>query len=127
MPLADMMTQSASTTRLPTKASGKIGAPVTNLTSLMIAPLMLPSATGQHMIRQLTGFDGSHVQFWETYTESHTHTDSSVSVTQMPDIVQGDFLVVSGVTYTVEWVEQQPATSSFGATLLIYVYEDKNR
>lgn len=127
MPLRNFMTQTASTTRLPNKSGGKIGTPVTNLTNLRICPLMLPSATGQHMIRQITGFEGSHVQFWETYTESHQHTDSSVTVTQLPDIVQGDFLVVNGVTYTVEWTEQQPATSSFGATLLLYVYEDKSR
>jgi hypothetical protein len=127
MPLVNFMTQTASTKRHPAMASGKIDAAVTNLTNLKICPLMLPSATGQHAIRELTGFNGANVQFWETYTESHDHTDSSVSVTQLPDIVQGDLLVVGSTTYVVEWIEQQPATSSFGATLLIYVYEDKTR
>lgn len=127
MPLRDFMTQTASTKRHPAKEGGKISAAVANLTNLLITPLMLPSASGQHAVRQVTGFEGTHVQFWETYTESHLHTDSGVAVTQLPDIVQGDFLVVSGVTYTVEWTEAQPATSGFGATLLLYVYEDKNR
>lgn len=127
MPLRDFMTQTASTKRHPAKASGKIGAAVANLTNLLITPLMLPSASGQHAVRQVTGFEGTHVQFWETYTESHAHTDSGVSVTQLPDIVVGDILTVDSVNYVVEWTEAQPATTSFGKTLLIYVYEDKNR
>lgn len=127
MSLKTFMTTTASTTRLPAKASSKIGDPVTHLQNVKITPLMLPSATGQHMIREITGFDGTFVQFWETYTESHQHTDGGVTVTQIPDIVIGDYLVVSGVTYRVQWAKQQPATSSFGATLLMYVYEDESR
>lgn len=126
MPLRHMMTTTASTTRNPAISGGKIGAPVTNLTNLKITPVMLPSATGQHAIRQLVGLDGTAVQVFEAYTESHTHTDSSVSVTQLPDIEAGDRLVVGSITYTVKWAEQQPATlAGFGVTLLLYLVEDK--
>lgn len=127
MPLINFMTTTASTTRPPAKSSGKIGDPVTHLTNLKICPLMQPSTRGQHEIRGITGFDGIHVQFWETYTESHQHTDGGMTVTQLPDIVVNDYLVISGTTYKVAWIEAQPATTSFGATLMIYVYEDKNR
>lgn len=125
MPLRHMMTQTASTTRNPAKAGGKVGAPVTNLTNLKITPIMLPDTRGQHAIRQAIGLEGTAVQFFEAYTESHTHTDSGVPVTQLPDIVTGDRLVIGSITYEVLWCEQQPATFSFPATLLIYIIEDK--
>lgn len=125
MPLRNFMTTTASTTRLPAKSGGKVGAPVTNLTNLKITPLMLPDTRGSHAVRQAIGLEGTAVQFFETYTESHAHTDSSVSVTQLPDIVTGDRLVIGSTTYEVLWCEQQPATTSFPATLLIYVIEDK--
>ena len=125
MTLSAMMTATATTTRHPARSSGKIGNPVTHLESVSIVPIMLSSATGQHNIRQMIGLDGTGIQVFETYTESHTHTDDSVSVTQVPDIRAGDKLVTGGVTYHVYWCEQQPATSGFGATLLIYIAEDK--
>lgn len=125
MPLRNFMTTTASTTRNPAKSGGKVGAPATNLTNLKIMPLMLSDTRGLHQIRQAIGLQGTAVQLFETYTESHTHTDSSVSVTQLPDIVTGDRLVVGSITYEVLWCESQPATTSFPATLLIYVMEDK--
>ena len=125
MPLRNFMTQTASTTRNPAPAGSKVGEAVTNLTALKIMPLMLPDATSMHAIRQEMGLEGSDVQIWETYTESHAHTDSSVSVTQMPDIRKGDKLVIGSITYTVQWAKQQPATTSFGATLLLRIVEDE--
>jgi hypothetical protein len=125
MSLRSMMTTTASTTRTPAKSGGKVGAPVTNLTLLKIMPVMLSDTRGLHQIRQAIGLDGTAVQVFETYTESHLHTDSGTPVTQLPDIVTGDRLVVGSITYEVLWCEQQPATFSFGATLLIYVMEDK--
>jgi hypothetical protein len=103
----------------------KIGNPVTNLTNLKITPVMLSSASGQHQIRQAIGIEGTAVQVFEAYTEAHAHTDSSVSVNQMPDVEAGDKLVVGSVTYSIKWCEQQPATTGFGATMLIYITEDK--
>lgn len=125
MSLLSMMTTTASTKRQAAMASGKRGEPTTNLTGLLITPIMLSAMTGQHAVRQAIGLEGTAEQLFECYTESHTHTDSSVSVTQMPDIEAGDRLVVGSVTYNVKWAEIQPATFSFGATLLLYVTEDK--
>lgn len=125
MTLRSMMTQTASTTRFGAIASGKRGTLAANLTNLKITPVMLSSASGQHQIRQAIGLEGTAVQVFEAYTESHAHTDGGVSVTQMPDIVIADRLIVGSVTYNVRWCEQQPATTSFGATLLLYLTEDK--
>ena len=125
MTLRQMMTTTASTTRPPAIASGKIGDPVTNLTNLKITPIMVSSAQGQHAIRQAIGLEGTAVQIFECYTEAHSHTDSSVVVNQMPDIEIGDRIVVGSITYNVRWAEIQPATFSYGATLLIYCTEDR--
>jgi len=125
MPLRDFMTATASTTRLPAKSGGKIGAPVTNLTNLLICPVMLSAMTGQHNLRAAMGLEGTAVQVFETYTEAHSHTDSGATVNQLPDIVAQDRLVVGSVTYLVRWAEIQPATSLFGATLLLYLTEDR--
>ncbi len=125
MPLRNFMTQTASTTRNPTKAGGKVGAPVTNLTLLKIMPLVIPDATSMHAIRREIGLEGTAVQVYETFTESHAHTDSGTPVTQMPDIAIGDRLIVDSITYTVQWVKQQSQTSSFGRTLLLRVIEDE--
>lgn len=125
MTLTNMMTATATTTRLPAMSGGKRGDPAANLSGVSITPVMLSDTRGQHQIRQAIGLDGTAAQVFEAYTQSHTHTDSSVEVTQMPDIVVGDRLTSNSVTYTVRWVEQQPATSSFGATLIMYLTEDK--
>jgi hypothetical protein len=73
----------------------------------------------------MIGLEGTAIQIFETYTESHAHTDGGVSVTQVPDIRAGDLITIVGVTYAVRLCEQQPPTTSYGATLLIYITEDK--
>jgi hypothetical protein len=125
MSLRDMMTQTASTKRQPAMSGGKRGEPTTNLTNLLITPLMLSSLTCQHAIRQAIGLEGTAEQLFEAYTESHTHTDSGATVTQMPDIEAGDRLVVESITYNVKWAEVQGLTFGFGQTLILYVTEDK--
>lgn len=127
MTLSTFMTATATTTRPPAISGGKIGDPVTHLENVLVTPVMLSSATGQHNIRQAIGLEGSAVQVFECYTESHEHDDNSVTVTQMPDIKAGDRLAVGGVTYNVRWAEIQPATTSFAATLLLYLTEDKRK
>lgn len=124
MPLRNFMTATATTERAPAMVSGKKGDPVTHLESVKIQPPMLPSAQGQHNIRQAIGLDGSAIQVFETYTESHSHTDDSVTVNQLPDIEEGDRLIEGGVTYVVKWAEPQAGTSSFGKTLMIYMIRD---
>lgn len=125
MPLKDFMTTTATTKRLPAISGGKRGDPVTHLEDVSITPVMLASATGTHAIRQAIGIEGTAIQVFEIYTESHEHTDDSSTVTQLPDIVVGDRVITGGVTYNVRWAEPQAATSSFGQTLIIYLTKDK--
>jgi hypothetical protein len=128
MPLVNFMTQTASTKRFSAISSGKRGTLSNHLTSLKITPVMLPDSRSQsaNIVRQALGLEGTAVQIFEAYTESHAHTDGGTPVTQMPDIITGDRLVVGSITYQVRWAEQQPATTSFGATLLLYLTEDKS-
>jgi hypothetical protein len=125
MPLNNFMTATASTLRHPAIVSGKRGDPVTHLEAVKITPVMLADTKGVERITKAAGLEGSAVQIFEAYTESHSHTDDSSPVTQLPDIIAGDQLVIGSITYAVRWAEQQPATTSFGATLIVFVTEDK--
>ena len=125
MTLSQMMTATASTTRHPAMADDQIGDPVTHLESVKITPPMLPSTNTQQSVRQAIGLEGTLVQVFECYTESHAHIDSSASVDQMPDIIANDMLITGGITYSVRWVDQQPPTASFGATLIMFLTKDK--
>lgn len=124
MSLRAFMTATATTER-STISSGKSGQPSANLSGVKITPPMLPSQESAFMVRPVPGFEGSAAQLWIAYTESHTHIDSGASVTQMPDIQAGDRLTVNSIEYSVEWAEADPATSSFGATLIIGLVRDK--
>lgn len=122
--LLNFMTETATTTRRPA-VSDSDGARVTNLQAVKICAPMLANAVSAHQVRQMIGLEGTAIQIFETYTESHAHTDGGVSVTQVPDIRAGDLITIVGVTYAVRLCEQQPPTTSYGATLLIYITEDK--
>lgn len=125
MPLLSFMTTTASTTRLPAIISDKRGNPVTNLTSLKITPIMLPDLRRQIEVKKAIGLEGSVVQVFECFTESHTHIDSSVSVTQIPDIIVGDRLVIGSTTYNIRIAERNSPTTIFGATLQLTITEDR--
>jgi len=120
--LTHSMTATASTKRSPDAAGGKVGARETHLSGVKITPLMPASRdTVQHPAMQA----GTYV-LWEAYTNCHTHTDDGVSVTQLPDIVEGrDLLVVDGTEYVVQYVGRWPAVGSLGAYLQIVVREYK--
>lgn len=125
MSLRAFMTQQASTQRHPAMdADGQIGAAVANISSFYIMPLVVASGEGDKRVRQALGLEGAHVQLWRTYTEAHSHTDSSVVVTTLPDVKRGDKLIVGSTSYEVQWVETQPATTGFAATLYIYLTQD---
>ena len=125
MSLRDMMTTTASTQRRGVVSGGKSGDLADNLTSLLITPVMVADFARDHRVMQLIGVEGTAVQVFEAYTEAHSHTDSGSPVSQLPDIIAGDRLIVGSVIYSVKWAEIQPATFSFGATLILYLTEDK--
>lgn len=125
MALRDMMTTTASTERAAAMSGGKKGTPVTNLTNLLIFGPNPLAMQGQQDVRKALGMDGTAVVIREAFTESHTHTDGGVSVTQMPDIIEGDRLIVGSDIYSVKLGQEWGATSSFGETLHMYLVLDK--
>lgn len=119
--IRQLATVTASTKRSPQVSGGKRGARATHLEGVSIVPLMPASRdTLQHPV-----FEGQAMELWETYAESHQHTDDSVSVTQVPDIRQGDLLTVDSTDYHVKFVGNWPAASGMGAYLQIVVEEFK--
>lgn len=112
------------TTQRQIMASGKRGNPTTHLENVKITPVQLPSADGQHSIRKAIGMESSIVVY-ETYTETHSHTDNSVTVNQVPDIQEGDRLIVGSDTYLVRFAEPQPPLLSVKASLRIVLTKDK--
>lgn len=128
MPLSDFMTETASTTRNPPKdVNDMIGDPVTHLESVKVTTRMLPDSRRVEAIRKAVGIEGGVIQMFELYTESHEHTDDSVTVTQVPDIIAGDRVILDGVTYNVRTAEVESPTSSFGQTLIIVITEDRRK
>lgn len=124
MGLNRMTTATATTARRPNIAAGQRGAHVAHLSGVTLTPPMLSSATGNHQIVAALGLEGTGVQLWEAYAEAQTHTDDSVETTGVPDIAEGDTITVNGLTYAVRWARVQPATGSFGATLMLYITEE---
>lgn len=113
------------TQRRGAMSSGKTSAFAANLASCLVtSPMLLDAQTAQG-VSKLIGLDSGAVQIFQCFTEAHTHTDSSVPVSTLPDIIAGDTLTVASVLYVVKWAEIWPATVSFGQTLMMYLIEDK--
>ena len=127
MPLSNFMTATATTTRNPAQVGTKIGDPVTHLESVKITPIMLPNSTRLDSIKKAIGIDGGAIQVVEAYSELHLHTDDSSPVTQIPDILAGDRLIVDSVTYNVRTAEVDSASTSFGKTLRLVLTEDRRK
>lgn len=92
MSAASFCTVEASTKRRQDLGSGQIGAPITNLSSLMITPLWPVSG---ETIRTLDL--NSPRERKECF-----HVPSGT--TTLPDVREGDTLVVDGTSYPVDWV-----------------------
>jgi len=125
MTLSAFMTETATTQRMEAMVGGKRGDLEAHLSGVKVTPPMLPSASGQHAIRQAIGIEGAAVQVWECFTEKHAHTDGGVSVTQLPDILKNDRITIDSITYVVRWAKPNSPTSGFGKTLVMYLTEDE--
>lgn len=113
------------TQRRGAMTSGKTGDFAANLASCQIvSPMLLDTQTSQ-VVSQLIGLPSGVHQIFQCFTEAHSHTDSSATVTTLPDIIAGDTLTADGVTYAVKWAEIWPATIGFGQTLMMYLIKDK--
>lgn len=126
--LSLMMTDTATTQRITIDVAGTSSVPTTHLESVKIVPVMLPDAQTLARIvntRQGRGKDGTAVNDFETFTEPHAHTEDSLPVNQLPDIIKGDRLISGGITYIVDGSELQPATRSTKTFLNIKLSRDE--
>jgi hypothetical protein len=119
------MNVAASTTREGTASGGVSGDFATNLTNLLVTYPNPPEQKGGQRVRTAQGLEGAAVHDFECYTESHTHTDGGVSVTQVPDVLVGDKLTIGSTTYMVQETGLWGETSGFGVTRYIYMDVDK--
>lgn len=100
--MARLLTVTASTKRNPPPVGGKIGAPALNLAGLPITPLMPISAE-----------IASHFQIESPRESKQCFADGA------PDVREGDLLVVSGVEYPVQFVEEWPHPGGVAMTLIV--------
>lgn len=125
--LSEMATATYSTKRSPAQSSSKVGASVTNLESVKFLPIM-PLVIGQSGGIPQTGNEavrGSVKDLWVTVAEYQEHTDSSTTVTQVPDIRPGDVLVVGSTDYFVRGADNWPATDNTLAYIFMTVEESR--
>lgn len=127
--LSDMATATYSTKRSPAKVSGKTGEPVTNLEGVKFTTIM-PLTPGDTTVNRPVqsankAVSGRVKQFWIAAAESQEHTDSSVTVDQVPDIIERDKLVANGKSYTVRDAQHWPATSSTLAYIYLLIEESR--
>ncbi len=115
---------SASTARQGAASGGVSGDYAANLTSLLVTYPNPPENRGAQRVMKAQGLEGAAIHEFECYTESQTHLDGGVSVTQMPDIAESDKLTIGGVTYMVKETGIWGDTFSFGATRYIYMDKD---
>ncbi len=124
-----MATATYSTKRSPAKVSGKTGASVTNLTGVKMLPIM-PLDSGHTSVSRSPqspnkATSGRIKDHLITYAESQAHTDSSVSVDQVPDIKERDVLVADGRDYKVNEVQNWPATGNTLAYIQVMIEESR--
>lgn len=105
MSAATAATTTASTKRPPAVSGGKVGAPAANLTGLKIVPL-LPASADLVQEAQLKNPREGKV--------TYIFPDPEIGNT-MPDVVEGDLLVVSGVEYLIHMVKewQRPGEGNY--------------
>jgi len=124
MSLTKLADQTYSTKRPPAMSSGKRAVPAANLTGVKCTAIM--PMIGDSDKNALFSQDGLVVEMWETYAQYQTHTDSGSSVTQVPDIKEGDVLTVGSKDYYVRRVDNWPAAGGLLAFIRVVVEEAKN-
>ena len=120
-----LATTTITTKRTPAYVSGLRGDPVANLSGVKIHPPMPFPTRREQEVRSRLGITGQAVKIHQTFTEKQSHTDSSVVVNQVPDIIEGDEIVDGGTTYHVSAIRSWPATAGMTAFLEITLEERK--
>lgn len=127
MSMSKFTTATYSTKRSPVYVASKTGVPVAHLTNVKCVPIMpLIKGESDNITRAVNVSVSGRVKgHWVTSTQVHSHTDGGVSVTQLPDIIEDDILVVGSKEYNVKEVHSWPATSSLPAFLYLIVEESR--
>ncbi len=127
--LSDMATATYSTKRSPAESSSKGGPSVTHLTGVKfvpIMPLVATGVTGGNIPKSpMQAVAGRIKDFWITMAESQAHTDGGSPVDQIPDVIEGDVLVVGSVDYGVREVQNWAATASLLAGIYVTIEESR--
>ena len=127
--LSKMATATYSTKRSPAASSNKGGASATHLTGVSFVPIMPLVAAGMGGSNipkaPMQAVTGRIKDFWITMAEYQTHVDSTVTVTQVPDVIEGDVLVAGGTDYKVREVQNWAATTKLLAGIYVTVEESR--
>ena len=127
MSLSKLADQTYSTKRPPAMSSGKRAVPAANLSGVKCTAIMpMVGDSDKNALSNRDPISGMMLELWETYTQYQTHTDSTVSVTQVPDIKEGDVLTVGSKDYYVRRVDNWPAAGGLLAFIRVVVEEAKN-
>lgn len=113
MSASTLATVTASTKRAPAAVSSVIAAPVENLASVMITPFQALNAELAH---DVTIHDPSE--------SKACHAFGAAATNVLPDIVEGDVLVVGGVDYAIIAVHEFNR-DSYGSYMRIIVQQGK--
>lgn len=108
-PLRAFTTVSASTTRSTTLAGNRTGAAATYLTGLLITPLWPLNASTVESLGISSPVEAKECYFVPSANEP------------LPDIVEGDGLIVGGVSYPIDNVSEWTAVAGLPACLRIVV------
>lgn len=103
MSASESATVTASTKRSPAVSGGKVGSPVVNLASVLVVPLL-----------PLSGSLIEEAQLKNPREHKVTYAFANSS-NVLPDIVEGDILVISSVEYLVNYVKEyeRPTEGSY--------------
>lgn len=93
----DMATQTASTKRAPAASGGKVSAPATHLTGVLIVP---PLPAAKDLVEQ--------AELRNPREGKMTFIFPAEGSSTLPDVVEGDLLVVGSTEYLIHLVNEWP-------------------
>lgn len=112
MTAQDAAALGASTKRAPAASGGKVAAPVTYLTDLFIMPPLPPLQSNRELLQQVTLANPREGKL------TYAFPDSSGA---LPDVAEGDLLVVGDTEYLVHLVNEwlRPDDGSYLEILMV--------
>jgi hypothetical protein len=123
MSFDELATITVDTNRETIDGTTGFGTRATHLEDVEMHPIMPIERRAEQEVRQRFGVEGQAVRILQTFTQVHTHTDDSASVTQLPDIDESDWIVDGSDTYNVLAAKSWPATAGMPAYLEIVLEE----